>query len=139
MAEALEQQMEMPANGDFCWTEIATHDLTVSKEFYANVFGWNFKGGNAGVGMEYPEFMVGDGYPMGGMYQISAAMFGDDMPPPHFLNYIAVDDVDAFFAKAIELGATGLKEPVDIPNTGRFCIINDPTGGMVALFKMGEN
>jgi hypothetical protein len=87
--------------------------------------------------MEYPEYNIPGEYPMGGMYAISKEIFGEEMPPPHFLNYIAVEDVDEYTAKAKTLGATIIKEPMDIPNVGRFSIISDPTGGTVSLFRMG--
>ena len=37
---------------------------------------------------------------------------------------------------AEQLGGTIVKPPMDIPNTGRFAIIQDPTGAMFATFKM---
>jgi predicted enzyme related to lactoylglutathione lyase len=65
-------------------------------------------------------------------------MFGEEMPPPHFMTYIAVDDVDAAVAKAAGLGATVVREPMDIPNTGRIAVIKDPTGAVFAIFTMKE-
>jgi len=61
---------------------------------------------------------------------------GVPLPPPHFMTYIAVDDVDENAKQAVELGGTVVKEPADIPNTGRFAIIMDPTGATFATFKM---
>ncbi|HTH36539.1 MAG TPA: VOC family protein, partial [Pyrinomonadaceae bacterium] len=67
----------------------------------------------------------------------SAGMFGDGpIPPPHFMTYIAVDDVDANAELAKSLGGTVLKEPDEIPNVGRFAIIQDPSGAVFATFKM---
>lgn len=129
-----------PGHGDFCWTEIASSDAARCKEFYSNVFGWKFQDSAAATdGFAYHEYYTGGDYPSGGLYEISPEMCGDGpVPPPHFMTYIAVDDVDANAQKAVELGATIIKEPSDIPNTGRFAIIQDPTGAVFATFKMQE-
>jgi predicted enzyme related to lactoylglutathione lyase len=51
---------------------------------------------------------------------------------------VAVDDVDENAKLAAELGGKIIKEPMDIPNTGRFAIIQDPTGATFATFRMAE-
>ena len=129
-----------PGHGDFCWTEIASNDAAKAKEFYKNVFGWKFKDSDATDGaFQYHEFSTGGGdYPAGGLYQITQEMVqeGEPLPPPHFMTYIAVNDVDENAQAAVELGGKVIKEPMDIPNTGRFAIVADPSGAMFATFKM---
>ena len=126
-----------PSPGSFCWTEIASTDAAKCIAFYTNVFGWRFQDSNATDGaFAYHEYTTGGDYPAGGLYQISKEMFPDGEPPPHFLTYIAVEDVDENARQAVELGGKVIKEPMDIPNTGRMAIIADPTGAMFATFKM---
>ena len=128
-------------HGSFCWTEIATSDAAKAKEFYTNVFGWKFQDSNASTdGFAYHEYTTGGDYPAGGLYEITPEMCpeGEPLPPPHFMTYIAVDDVDASAKEAASLGGTVIKEPDDIPNTGRFAIIMDPTGAMFSIFKMAD-
>lgn len=139
MAEATAPEMTMPKHGDFCWTEIATNNLEACKNFYSNVFGWELKQSKAtGEDFEYQEFSATEGgNPMGGIYQITNEMFGEQMPPPHFLNYINVDNVDETTRQAFDLGAKIIKPPMDIPNVGRFSIIQDPTDGIVAFITLG--
>jgi hypothetical protein len=55
--------------------------------------------------------------------------------PPHWLPYVAVDDVDAAIARARKLGATILLSPEDIPGVGRFGMLEDPTGAVLAIMK----
>jgi predicted enzyme related to lactoylglutathione lyase len=132
-------EMAGPKTGSFCWTEIASSDAEKCMAFYSNVFGWNFKKSDATDGaFAYNEFSTGGDYPAGGLYQISPEFFGgeDKVPPPHFMSYVAVDDVDENAKLAVELGGKIIREPMDIPNTGRFAVIQDPTGGMIATFKM---
>jgi predicted enzyme related to lactoylglutathione lyase len=49
--------------------------------------------------------------------------------------YIAVDDIDASAKKAVELGGKVKVPPTDIPNIGRFCVLQDPTGAVISLYK----
>ncbi len=139
-----EQASEMagsptPTQGSFVWTEIASNEAEKCRDFYNAVFGWKFQESNATqTGMEYIEFSAGDANPVGGMYQIDPAWFGGNPPPPHFMTYVAVDDVDENAKLATELGATIIRRPMDIPNVGRMCIISDPTGAMIATFKMNH-
>jgi predicted enzyme related to lactoylglutathione lyase len=127
---------EKPREGSFCWTEIASNDADKCVDFYANVFGWKFKGGDAAPGMDYREFSTGGDRPVGGLYQIDPAWFGNNPPPPHFMSYVAVDNVDEKARLATELGATIIRGPMDIPGVGRMAIIGDPTGAMIATFTM---
>jgi uncharacterized protein len=55
--------------------------------------------------------------------------------PPHWLVYIGVDDVDATAARAKELGATVFQESTDIPEVGRFAVVQDPAGAVFGLFR----
>lgn len=139
MAEATAQEMTMPKQGEFCWTEIAVNNLEACKSFYKNVFGWELPESKVDVGMEYQEYNLLNSYPMGGMYQISHEVCGEgELPPPHYLNYISVENVDETTSKAFDLGAKIVKPPMDIPNTGRFSIIEDPAGGMIAFITLSE-
>ena len=136
MAEGTQEQMEMPKHGEFCWTEIAVKDLDACRNFYQNVFGWDIKKNQDNV-MDgtYLQFDAGDGFDVGGIYELNQEMLDNGLPP-HFCNYIAVDDVDAAANQIIELGGSIMVEPQDIPKTGRMCIAQDPTGAMFALITL---
>jgi predicted enzyme related to lactoylglutathione lyase len=124
-----------PSQGEFVWSEIAAADADKAQSFYENVFGWTFQKSNA-AGMDYREFIVGGDRPAGGLYQIDPAFFGGNPPPPHWMIYVAVDDVDANAELARELGAT-VHKVMDVPNVGRMAIIQDPAGAMFATFRAG--
>lgn len=59
----------------------------------------------------------------------------DQGAPPHWMAYVAVDDVDATAKKAEKLGASLIVEPQDIPNVGRFAILQDPQGATIAIIR----
>jgi len=50
----------------------------------------------------------------------------DSSIPPHWQPYVAVDNVDGTVARARELGASVLVEPMDVPQVGRIAVLTDP-------------
>ncbi len=118
-------------HGHFCWNELATRDVDGAKKFYTDLLGWTTEDSPMD-NMTYTVFKSGDEM-VGGMFAMCDEM--KDLPP-HWMSYITVDDVDASAAKVKELGGTVCVEPTDIPTVGRFCVINDPTGGAVSLITM---
>jgi predicted enzyme related to lactoylglutathione lyase len=55
--------------------------------------------------------------------------------PSSWLHYIHVSDVDSTTRNAKEIGGQVFMQPMDIPKIGRFSVIADTSGGVVALFK----
>jgi predicted enzyme related to lactoylglutathione lyase len=119
----------------FCWHELVTRDTAAAKKFFCDLMGWTTSEQDMGPMGTYTMFEQ-DGLAVGGM-------MGMDHPdwegvPPHWMTYLQVDDVDAKAAKVTELGGTICVPPTDIPNVGRFCVINDPSGGTISLFKSAK-
>jgi predicted enzyme related to lactoylglutathione lyase len=52
--------------------------------------------------------------------------------PTYWQVYFTVDDVDAAYAKSLELGAHEMLGPQDFPG-GRFAIVSDPQGASFGL------
>ena len=134
-ATATEQtgKHEAIAHGTICWAELGSQDLEAAKKFYSELLGWKLEGSEA-AGMNYTEIVVGEKH-IGGMYQITEECGGGDRPSS-WMSYVAVDDVDASARRTEELGGKVAMPPTDIPNVGRFCIINDPTGATISLIKL---
>jgi uncharacterized protein len=55
--------------------------------------------------------------------------------PPHWSSYVSVDDVDAAAARARELGAEVMAEPLDVMEAGRMAVLRDPTGALLHLWQ----
>ena len=115
--------------GVFVWDELHTSDPAAAKSFYGEVLGWTARDEDMG-GFSYTIFQSPSGTDVGGCMQLM-----EGTPAPHWLVYIGTDDVDASTARAKELGATVHVEPADIPNVGRFSVIQDPTGAVFGLYK----
>lgn len=116
--------------GVFVWDELHTSDPAAAKSFYGEVFGWTARDQDMG-GFTYTIFQNRSGTDVGGCFPLQEGM----QASPHWLVYIGTDDVDASTARAKELGATVHIEPADIPDVGRFSVIEDPAGAAVGLYK----
>jgi len=116
--------------GVFVWDELHTSDPAAAKSFYSEVIGWTAEDSDMG-GMTYTVFTNAGGVQVAGCMQLMEGM----QAPPHWLVYIGTDDVDATTARAKELGATIHVEPMDIPNVGRFSVLQDPAGAAFGPFK----
>jgi predicted enzyme related to lactoylglutathione lyase len=55
---------------------------------------------------------------------------------PHWMPYFQVADCDAVAQKAGELGGNLLHGPDDIPNVGRFALIQDGQGARFYVIKL---
>lgn len=120
---------EKPESGKFCWNELMTRDVEGSKNFYSALLGWK-PADMPNAGITYTLWKQGEA-DAGGMMEMPK-----DVPaqvPPHWMAYVAVDDVDATAGKVNDLGGTLLMPPQDIPNVGRFCIMQDPSGATLGL------
>lgn len=124
-----------PAHGEFCWMELHSKNVEACKSFYAQLFGWDYQTKGVGGNLEYHEFGATGKKRAGGMFQMGAE-FGD--MPSHWMAYVAVADVDAAAEKVKTLGGAVCVPPHDIPDTGRFCVINDPSGAMVSLVTLKD-
>jgi uncharacterized protein len=123
-------EMSQP-QGTFLWDELMTTDVEGAKSFYGEIFGWTASDMDMGEGRTYTMFRRAGDVDVGGCM----ARPPEVEAPPHWLTYLATDDVDASTAKAQELGASVYREPSDIPEVGRFAVLADPTGAVFALFK----
>ena len=121
-----------PPQGTFIWNELVTRDMPGAEKFYTELLGWKAIKSDM-PGMKYTVFKAGD-RESGGMMDMPP-----DVPkevPSHWMTYIAVDDVDAAIEKTKKLGGQVLHGPQDVKEVGRFCIIQDPTGGVVSLISV---
>ena len=126
-----------PKAGSFCWLELATANRSAAAKFYSNLFGWTAEDLPMGPEMTYTMLRL-DGKDVGGAYQLMKEQV-DAHVPPHWMLYIKVESVDASAAKAVKLGAKQIVEPSDIPNVGRFAVLQDPTGATISVFQPGQH
>ena len=123
--------MENYVNGEFCWTELATPNAKAAKDFYGQMFGWEFTDHNMGD-MTYTMIKKGE-KEFGGIWQIPTEQQNEI--PPHWMSYILVEDLEKKLEQAKSLGATIKMPATPVSDYGRFGIIIDPTGAHIAFWE----
>src|SRR5689334_11691161 len=124
----------MSDHGRFIWYELITPDMAGAKRFYGDVVGWTAEDMPAMPGAEPYAVLSFDGNGVAGIMNLGAAMKAEGMPP-NWTGYVCVDDCDAAAAKVKQLGGAVHREPMDIPGVGRFAIVGDPGGAVIAIMK----
>jgi predicted enzyme related to lactoylglutathione lyase len=115
--------------GTLCWADLSTPDAAGASQFYKTLFGWEIMAGQDDSG--YLHIKNGEQF-IGG---IPPAAHRNPNTPPHWLSYFQVADCDASTAKAKELGATVYMGPMTMEGVGRWSVVADPQGAVLALFQ----
>jgi uncharacterized protein len=117
-------------HGVFSYVELGTSDAEAAKAFYERLFGWSFRDVPVGDGITYHPASKDD-QPVAALYESTQR--------PAWTNYVTVDDVDETTGKVGDLGGTVITEPYDVMDMGRMSVVQDPTGGVVALWQAKDN
>ncbi len=118
----------MKLHGAFSWNELMTNDVAGAKAFYSELLGWNLTDMASSLG-DYTMAKAGDTEVAG----IMATPREAGGMPPAWGAYVTVDDVDAMPSRVESLGGKVLVPPQDIPDVGRFVVIQDPQGATLML------
>lgn len=124
--------MQRIKHGQFAWTDLTARDLEAQTAFYEALFGWSHADRPAAPGQIYRMFSI-DGRTVAGASQMMPQMVAGGVPSSWNV-YVAVDDVHAAFARALELGATEAMPPMDVPGGRQLAAITDPTGAHLFLW-----
>lgn len=125
------QLMQEP--GTITWVELKTTNTDQAGEFYQKVLPVE-TGPMAGGSIPYTIVKVG-GVEVAGMMNISD--MGPEVAevPPNWSIYFGTSDADGTVEKAKSLGGTVVVPPMDIPNIGRFAVLQDPQGAVFEVFQ----
>ena len=122
-------------HGQFSWNELLTTDPAAATKFYTQLFGWTTQE------WPTPDFIYtvvkvsGADMGQGGIMPIPPHAQG---MPPAWISYVTVDDVDASAKLAEKLGGKIMVGPQDIPEVGRFAVLNDPQGASIAIITYAK-
>jgi uncharacterized protein len=125
-------ERESYAPGTFCWADIGTTDRESAKAFYTRVFGWEAVDGEAGDAGVLTTFKL-DGRDVAALHEMGEEERAKLLP--HWSSYVSVEDVETASARARELGAEVVAEPVDVSEAGRTSAIRDPVGATLHLWQ----
>ncbi len=117
--------------GRFVWYELLTTDVDGARRFYPQVTGWG-----AAPYEKDPSYIqwTNAGVPLAGLMSLPEASRRSGTPPC-WMAYVSTADVDATAKQAAALGGKVLAAPGDIPQVGRFAVIQDPQGAALAVFR----
>lgn len=118
----------MKQHGAFSWNELMTTDVAGAKTFYGELLGWTLQD-TTNPNMDYIIITAGESQ-IGGIMDVPEQAAG---MPPAWGAYVTVDDVDALLPRVEQLGGKIRVPPTDIPNVGRFMLIQDPQGALLSL------
>lgn len=121
--EVMTMNENLMKHGAFSWNELMTPDVEAARSFYGALLGWETEDYPV-EGMNYVMVKV-SGEAVGGMMATPPECAG---MPPAWGVYVTVDDVDATARQVETLGGKLLRPPEDIPDIGRFCVLQDPQG-----------
>jgi len=123
--------MSDPKPGTVAWRDLTVPDAEAVRDFYEAVVGWSSEAVDMG---EYSDFVM---VPQGGgdgVAGICHARGGNADIPPQWMLYVVVEDVTASADVCRENGGEVLVDPRGLGG-GRFCVIRDPAGAVLALYQ----
>ena len=121
-----------PAPGTIGWVDLTVDDALEIRDFYAAVVGWTHGGVSMGdyddFNMQVPTTSV----PVAGVCHKRGS--NADLPS-QWLIYVNVADLDQSMSRCRDLGGSVISGPKVMAGMGRFCVIQDPAGAVMALFE----
>lgn len=119
--------------GEFCWVDLAAHDLEAAAAWYSELFGWTPASQRTPGAPPYTFFMKGEAAAAAG------GQMNDEMKaagiPQCWNSYVFVEDCAASERKAKGLGATITVPTMDVPGHGKLCFLLDPEGASIAMWQ----
>jgi hypothetical protein len=119
--------------GEPTWIDLMTPDLEVAKQFYRQVFGWEYLDTGADFGH----------YNMAMLQGRNAAGIGPMPPhipmPSAWTVYFSSDDTAADVARAKALGGQVVADPMVIGDSGVMAVLTDPTGAVFGLWQAASH
>jgi len=114
--------------GKVVWVDLVTNDVSKAASFYRQVFGWEITSSPEG-GFAEARYQ---GQPVAAI-----AAYEDGAPDneARWLISISVPDVDITSATVPEHGGKVLEGPADLPNRGRYVLVNDSSGAMLMFLQ----
>ncbi|HUQ86796.1 MAG TPA: VOC family protein [Vicinamibacterales bacterium] len=118
--------------GSFVWCELMTTETAAAQSFYNTVAAWT--AAPFAPDGSYTVFNNASGAGVAGMMKLpdAAQRMGS---PPNWMMYVGTPSADDTAGRIAQLGGRVLKQPEDIPDTGRFAVVQDPFGATFGLFQ----
>jgi len=119
-------------NGVPNWVDVTANDVDASVAFYTALFGWTAHDQGAAAG-RYHMF-TSDGRSVAGL----GPRTNRDVPST-WSTYLAVDDLDATLATAVDAGGSLAMPRTDVFASGSMGVVIDPTGAPISFWQAGDH
>jgi predicted enzyme related to lactoylglutathione lyase len=114
------------------WADLTVRDATKVRDFYSAVVGWEAVPVPMGGYSDFQMNLPGTDQPVAGICHARGA---NANLPSQWLVYITVADLDASLEACAKHGGMVIAEPRGMGSFGRFCVIKDPAGAVMALIE----
>lgn len=115
------------------WADLTVENAEAVRDFYAGVVGWRPVGmpveGREDFVMLHPQ----SGDPAAGVCHQAGSLEG---LPQQWLVYVTVEDLDDSIVATDELGGRVVFGPRESEALGRWCVVEDPAGAVMALTEL---
>lgn len=111
------------------WADLMTDDPAAARAFYGALLGWTFDVG----GPEFGHYAMAK---VGGRNTAGIGQRPADAPFPNaWTLYLAVDDLGDTCAKITEAGGHITMPPLQVADTGRMAVAQEPSGGVFGMWQ----
>ena len=133
MPGSLRRMSEPPRTGLIKWTDLTVEDAPAVRDFYAAVVGWD----SIGLQVEDHEDFVMTHPETGDTVAAICEQAGSIQGlPQQWLIYVTIDDLDDSIAACERHGGKVVFGPRDSETMGRWCVVEDPAGAVMALTEL---
>jgi uncharacterized protein len=118
--------------GAITWTDLTVKNADEVKKFYSEVVGWESEPVEMGDYSDFNMKLPDGGEAVAGICHargVNAAL------PAQWLVYIIVDDIERSASRCLEMGGKIIAGIKVMGSQGRYCVIEDPSGAVAALFE----
>jgi hypothetical protein len=118
-------------SGRWLWADLVSTDVARSRDFYAKVFGWNYRVSLDENGKPGYLTILANGRPIGGMVapRTDAAVAG-----ARWIGLVS-GDPKTMAARAQERGGAVVMAPRMLPGRGELAVLSDPDGARFAVIR----
>ena len=117
--------------GKFVWFDLLTNDLPGTKQFYGELFNWEFE--ETASDNSSNATIKNNDTAIGGIIYLKR--LDENESESRWLSYLSVADVQRSVEQFHEAGGTVLKEGRDVQGRGRVAVVKSPQGAIVALLR----
>lgn len=124
---------QTPRTGLIKWADLTVDDTEAVVDFYQGVVGWNAAAFEMADRTDYVMSHPETGDTTAGICQQAGDIEG---LPQQWLVYVTIDDLDDSIEACNRLGGKVVFGPRESETMGRWCVVEDPAGAVMALTEL---